>query len=116
MSAFGYEWVLQTMEKQPKRTSATLKRRTTADTFADVAYAAVYVHPVDEESPLGRGGATPQRARITAYRMGESYAPRAGYNWLIGGITYQILSVTSRLNGDEAGGYAVYDTDCSRMA
>lgn len=99
-----------------KLVGGTLKRRSSGDTFVDVTWSNLYVQPITEYGPEETGAGSAQRMRITAYRLGEAYAPRAGNKWSIGGVTYEILTVSARLNADESLNYAVYDTECSRMA
>lgn len=106
---YGQRTVLRDLAKHRrtgKLVTATLKRNSG---FSDIAYANVYVWPTNETTGVGGGGNADQRTTISAYRVGEADAPRADDRWTVGVTTWNIESVTSRLNADEANGFAVYD-------
>lgn len=109
MSFLGYESVLEDMEKQPKRTSGTLRKRTPGtDTFSTTqTYADVYVAPVRVSSGLGGEGYPAGSTTATLWQLGYDYAPAVDDRLTVGGTTYIIASVYTRLNGDD--GYAVHD-------
>lgn len=79
-----------------------------------VAYANVCKWPVLEVSGLGQETAAHQETMITAWRLGESQAPRADDIWAVGGKLYGIVTANTRHNHDESSGYAIYDCTCTR--
>lgn len=81
---------------------------------ASVSYANVCVWPVTEVSGLGQEQAAHQQTMITAWRLGESRAPRVDDTWTVGGKVYGIVSINPRHNNDESSGYAIYDCTCTR--
>lgn len=79
-----------------------------------VAYTNVCVWPVTEVSGLGQETAAYQQTLVTAWRLGESRAPRVDDTWTVGGKVYNIVSINPRHNHDESSGYAIYDCTCTR--
>lgn len=92
-----------------KVTAATLKVRTTGDSFTSVAWKYAYLWPLDENTGLGGEGYPTISGRVTLWRAGETSAPRADDQVVIGSKTYLIVRVQPRLNGDESSNFAVYD-------
>lgn len=81
-----------------------------------VAYQYLYVWPNPDTSGIGGSGYPVSGDMITAYREGETYPPKSDDTWtLADGTAYLISKVTSRLNADEAMGYAVYDCVVTRI-
>lgn len=79
-----------------------------------VSYSNVCKWPVTEVSGLGQETAAHQETMITAWRQGESQAPRVDDTWTIGGKIFGIVSINPRHNDDESSGYAIYDCTCTR--
>lgn len=118
MAFFGKKTVFADLRLHKKQaglvTTGTLKLRTSADTFSDVTYTNVCLWPVTKTSSLGTGGLSAVRTRLTAWRVGEASAPTVDSKWVVGGVSYLIVSLTSRHNHDESSGYAIYDCDVTR--
>jgi hypothetical protein len=76
-----------------------------------VAYSNVCLWPSTERTALGVGGVPSETAQLTAWRVGESEAPRPDDSWTVGGVDYLVSAVTKRLWADESSGYCVYDCD-----
>ena len=115
MPFLGRQSVQATLFKQQrtvKVTSGTLKVRGDGDTFTSVSWANLYVYPNTQTTGIGAGGYPNLFGRATLYRTGEAYAPRVD-DKLVDGRSreWQIVRVESRLDGDEADGWAVYDCD-----
>jgi hypothetical protein len=112
---FGRESVQATCEKQRatgKVTTGTLKTRGALDALTDVPWGNLYVYPLPQITGIGGDGYPNVAGRATLYRMGETVAPVADDKLVDGsGRTWQIIGVNSRLNADEAEGFAVYDCD-----
>lgn len=95
-----------------KVVSGTLKVRGENDVLTSVAWANMYVWPTNQTTGLGGDGYPNTSARITLYRVGETYAPQVDDQIVdSGNRTWQIIRVNSRLNGDEDDDFAVYDCD-----
>ena len=113
---YGYRSVLSDLQKHirgtGKVTTATLKIRTAlSDTMTSVAWKNVYLWPQDESTGLGSVGHPTLHGRITAWRIGETSAPRVDDKWTVGDTTYLITRVQPRLDADVARNFAVYDCD-----
>ncbi len=81
-----------------------------------VPYASVYEWPNPDTSGIGSSGYPLSGDKVTFYREGEAYPPKADDQVEVNGSTYLITKVTSRLNRDELTmGYAVYDCNVSRL-
>lgn len=119
MAFFGRETVLADLRLHKAQaglvTAGTLRVRGASDTFTDVAYENVCLWPPREMTGLGGGGAATQGATVTAWRTGEASAPSVDDKWVIGGVSFLIVSRTARHSHDEASGYAIYDCQVSRM-
>jgi len=117
-TALGYQWVKADLRKHKRNTrkvvEATLKVRSSGDTFTDVTWKNAYIAPEDETTGFGSGGHPDITARITLWRIKETSKPRPDDKIVIGDDTYLIGRVNSRLNGDESKHFAVYDCDCVR--
>ncbi len=92
--------------------AGTLNVRGDDDTMTAIAYEAVYPWPISEQSGLGSDTSASQRARITAFQVGETEIPRADDTWTVEGHTYLINSVETECNADS--GYAIHNCECSR--
>ncbi len=106
---YGRRTVLRDLSKHRrtgKVTSGTLKRNSGV---GDLAWANVYVWPIDETTGVGGGGNADQRTTITAWRVGEADLPRADDRFAVGADVFNLESVRRRLNADESAGFAVYD-------
>ena len=110
---YGHRSVLRDLKRHLRRTgkvtAATLKVRTTGDTFTSVAWKYSYLWPLDENTGLGGDGFPTIGGMVTLWRLGETSAPRADDQVVIGTRTYLIVRVQPRLNGDESSNFAVYD-------
>ena len=79
------------------------------------AYANVCLWPENEASALGIGGMPFGDSTVTAWRDGETTAPKPDDKWTINGVSYLIVSIRKRHNHDEAAkSCAIYDCGVSR--
>lgn len=116
MAFFGRNTVLADLRLHKHQaglvTSGTLTTFGTGST--SVSYANVCVWPVHEISGMGMEQAAHQQTTITAWRIGETTAPRADDIWTVNSNVYAVIDVTARHNHDEASNYAIYDCTCTR--
>ena len=116
MPQYGAEAVLRAIRykfRTGKLTSGTLAP---ADGSASVAYSYVYPWPDTEATALGGEGSADVTGTITVYRTGEAGEPRADDTLTVGAFDWLVASVETRLNADEASGYAVHDVRVRRPA
>lgn len=85
---------------QPKKTSATLFKRTGGDTFDDgTAYANVYFPPKSVESGITSDGVPNHPNTLFMYQEGEAETPAIDDKVIdADGNLYLVLTVTSSLN------------------
>lgn len=85
---------------QPKKTSATLFKRTGGDTFdSGTLYANVYFPPKSVESGISGDGVPNQVSSLFMYQEGEAESPAIDDKVIdAAGVLYLVLSVTSSLN------------------
>lgn len=80
-----------------------------------IAYAHVCLWPTTEVSALGTGDGLPSDdGQVTAWRVGETAAPRPDDSWTVGGVDYLIAEVAKRHSHDEAAGFCIYDCKIGR--
>jgi hypothetical protein len=105
---YGLRTVLADLRKHRrtgKVVSATLTRGPAFTTTQ--AYANAYVAPVGGTSGLGGDGYPSQTTTAYLWQLGETYVPRPDDRLAVGGNTWLVVAVTTRLNADT--GYAVHD-------
>lgn len=118
MGFFGKQSVIATWKKQPKKTTSSLVRRTSGDTYATGVDFQSYVAPVQEMTGLGGDGSPTQSTTIYLYRLGQSVGPSVEDKIVDSrGNTWLIQSVSPRLNEhEESDGYCVYDCQVYKIA
>lgn len=117
MGFFGKQSVISTWRKQPKKTSSSLVRRTSGDTYATGVPFYSYVAPVQEMTGLSGDGSPTQSTTIYLYRLGQSVGPSVEDKIVDSqSRVWLIQSVNTRLDADIADGYCVCDCQVYRIA
>ncbi len=118
MGFFGKESVLEAYDKQPKKTTSSLVKRTSGDTYATGVPFQSYVAPIQQMTGLSGDGSPTDSTTIYLYRLGQTVKPSVEDKIVDSfGNTWLIQSVNSRLTENEVSdGYAVYDCMCYRLA
>ena len=78
---------------------------------AAVPYANVCLWPTGERTGLGGPRVPSVTTQLTAWRAGETTAPRPDDSWTVGGVAYQVVNVQKRLHADESSNFCIYDCD-----
>lgn len=109
---FGYRSVLADLHKHLRRTGKVVEAvlHPSDDAADDVEYTYAYEWPINRTTGIGGVGYDNGSATITLWRTGETTAPLVDMRITVAGRSQQqVVSVTSRLNADEASNFAVYD-------
>ena len=114
MAFFGRETVLADLRLHKEQAGAVTAGTLTLLGGAAVTYADVCLWPSTHQTGLGGPQVPLKTAQLTAWRHGEASAPRPDDSWTVGGVAYQIQSVTKRLHADESAGFCIYDCDVVR--
>lgn len=112
---YGHQTVLQDLYKHfrtGKVIEATLHPSDDANDDVDYTYA--YQWPQDTHSGVGGSGHPDSVGTVTLWRTGEGTRPLVDMTLTINSVEWKIVSVSSRLNADEANNFAVYELSVVR--